>query len=495
MYLSIRCLCALFLLSSAAAHTALAQRGPLAARVSGIPDAGSLKTPFSVAAYLPGLGRVRLSLNREAERGAAPAFTTESGAETDPSSIRLFRGRVQRGKAGAPAAASLFEVAGAPHLFAAFTAPDRRGASRHYRLAVRLDGARSGTAHLSRTSPYARMLLMDNDLLQAADARRLRSSGPRDLSRPLIIELNLDADAAWYGLYGSESNSFISTFVNEARAIYESQLGITFRVVRQNVFKKRNFGGQSAESRITSYQSYTSSRPYFKSADTHHLFSGSRITHGVIGISYVGAVCISPYQSFALTQHSTPAFVPITFAHELAHNLGARHDDSSTSIMNSVLGSPPPERFSPRSSEEIHGFLQFYGSCLQEQTAYAAEIPISLAVSVNPSGAFSAAIGLDGPYPDCTVTLLGSAKRSLLFDAGHRLASYRPESAERRLSARIPHPSLLNDAPAPIFLGAAISCPDGRSGRSRVRTAATDRIAGGRGLPLSKWFGRLAHLL
>lgn len=485
----IRACAALLLLTAVLPRSGACQRGPYRSRAQFAAPAG---TPRFASAFIPGLGRVRITFTAELPLSARPLLTGPEGAAADAASIRLFRGRAQIGAGASAAAGASFELGGRPYLFVGFPGRSRDGRTRYYRLALSFNGTGVQVAFFSR-SPRLSWPGSDQDMLHAAFPRALAQTAA-DPALPPLIELNLDADADWYAVYGAASNSFISAYANEAAAIYEAQLGISLRVVRQNVFKQRAFGSGSTESRIIDYQRYTAKKVYFRGADAHHLFSGSKIKHGVIGISYVASICISPYQSFAVTQHSSLAFIPITFAHELAHNLGARHDDSGVSIMNSVLSFPLPQEFSQRSAAEVHNFIRFYGACLQEQSALAVHVPLTLSAAVSPRGEFSARVSSDAARPDCRVDLRGSTDSGKIFDSGVMLASYYARARARTFSALLPRASTRGARGVPVFIAAEITCPDGSSGRSRLRRIASDAVRAD-GLTAPRWLKRLANLL
>lgn len=191
-----------------------------------------------------------------------------------------------------------------------------------------------------------------------------------------IIELATDADTEWYNLYGSSSNSKISSAINTAEAIYERDLNLIFDLQRQNYFASGSpYSSTNPALLLSEFRNYTDSARHLGSRDQYHLFTGKDLDSSVIGISYISSLCrdLSDRGPYAITSFdpqthsfSHDAETAIIFAHETGHTLGAAHDNSQAGIMEDGLGNTLPDSFSDISKSQISAFITQYGSCLSE---------------------------------------------------------------------------------------------------------------------------------
>jgi hypothetical protein len=165
--------------------------------------------------------------------------------------------------------------------------------------------------------------------------------------------------------------------VNAAEALFERQLGIRFQIVKQHVYADvgalsipetdparllRAFAS-STENAAVMGRNVSS---FDDDVDLKHLFTGKDLDGTTIGIAYVGAVCYQPKFAYSLTQVAAGGGAPYYFAHEIGHNLGARHDMAgfgAKSVMspNILVGSS----FSQNSLTQINEHLFHFGSCLE----------------------------------------------------------------------------------------------------------------------------------
>lgn len=192
-----------------------------------------------------------------------------------------------------------------------------------------------------------------------------------------VLTLSTVADPELYAKYGKDTNAHIAGIVNAAEVIFERQLGIRFQIVQQRAYAE--VGAMSiAETdagrllRAFSLQSENQSQRGINAAlfddnvDVKHLFTGKDLDGTTVGIAYIGAVCYQPKFAYSLTQVTNGGGAPYYFAHEIGHNLGARHD--LTGFRTGGIMSPNifvGSSFSQGSLDQINEHLLHFGSCLE----------------------------------------------------------------------------------------------------------------------------------
>jgi len=192
-----------------------------------------------------------------------------------------------------------------------------------------------------------------------------------------VITVSTDADPEWFAKYGESSNAVIASIINTAEAIYERQLGIRFRIVRQHVYTDvspysstdsgtllRLFTGNSENKANLGPES----GDFNDQVDLKHLFTGKDMDGSVIGIAYIGTVCAAPALAYGITQSYIDAATPGIFAHEIGHNFGGFHDVSDrTGLMYPSISIPSATRLSDVSLNEISEHLGRNGGCISNE--------------------------------------------------------------------------------------------------------------------------------
>nr|QGC85374.1 metalloproteinase [Dispholidus typus] len=101
-----------------------------------------------------------------------------------------------------------------------------------------------------------------------------------------------------------------------------------------------------------------------KRNDNAQLITGINFNGLTLGVGYIGSLCEKKRSVGIIQDHSkTELFIASTMAHELAHNLGIDHDNTSCNchsnacIMSAILGYEPPFQFSTCNYDQ---YLKFF---------------------------------------------------------------------------------------------------------------------------------------
>ncbi|MFO0416098.1 MAG: M12 family metallo-peptidase [Pseudomonadota bacterium] len=213
---------------------------------------------------------------------------------------------------------------------------------------------------------------LHNNQLSAMSAKL--GAVAKTLESRRVVTISTQADPAWYAIYGDSSNAVIASIINAAEAIYERQLGIRFRIVRQHVYTDQTPYNTTDSSLMLAAFSKNPENPahlgysplnFDAEVDVKHLFTGVDLDGNVVGLSYVGAVCLSPKHAYGLTQNTNHQINVAAFAHEIGHNFGASHDSSDPGgLMYPVLSAS--DRFSAASVAAISATLA-RASCVEQE--------------------------------------------------------------------------------------------------------------------------------
>ena len=180
------------------------------------------------------------------------------------------------------------------------------------------------------------------------------------------IELGTEADALFVTQTGgvAAANAKILSIVNAINGIYETDLGLTNRVVFQ-----RAWNGSDPYTSNDSGVLLDEFRSGFLTdvatgTDDAQLFSGRDFESSVVGRAYVSAACTSA--RFGVNQYyqQSESLTRLIAAHEMGHNLGASH--SVDGLMAPSIN-PSVTWFSAFSQNEIASYVNGL-SCLAAVT-------------------------------------------------------------------------------------------------------------------------------
>jgi hypothetical protein len=180
----------------------------------------------------------------------------------------------------------------------------------------------------------------------------------------LEIELGTEADAAFVDQVGGieAANARILSIVNAINGIYETDLGLTNRVVFQRAwdgadpYRSNDSGVLLSEFRSNFLAGVATP------TDDAQLFSGRDFEGSTVGRAYVSAACGS--FRFGVNQYygQNDAITRLIAAHEMGHNLGGGH--SADGIMAPSINSSVTW-FSAASQSEIGSYVDG-AACLTE---------------------------------------------------------------------------------------------------------------------------------
>uniref|UniRef100_A0A4W5PFA9 ADAM metallopeptidase domain 28 n=1 Tax=Hucho hucho TaxID=62062 RepID=A0A4W5PFA9_9TELE len=212
---------------------------------------------------------------------------------------------------------------------------------------------------------------------------RSRASGPSLLQQQKYVELVLVADNREYKNMKSnlrELRKRIFEVVNFVNMVYKP-LNTFIALVGLEVWSDNDKISVTAPAGAT-LDAFTKWRnsdlANTKRHDNAHLISGIDFEGSTVGLAFIGTLC-SDHSAGIVQDHNPRAIaVGATLAHEMGHNLGMNHDDSSacacsgnSCIMAGALSYDIPKSFSSCSSVNYDQFLNNRNpECLLDKPDY-----------------------------------------------------------------------------------------------------------------------------
>ena len=188
-----------------------------------------------------------------------------------------------------------------------------------------------------------------------------------------VLELATEADLEFVQALGgsAQANTEILNILNMVEGTYNSQLGLSIRVVFQHTWSSADpYAGASNDVILNAFTNYWNQNYPNSSVprDAAHLFSAKSAAVGR-GLAWVGVICSNPMYAYGVSGYVN--WAPGKFlipAHEIGHNLGANHVDGTqncaNTLMNPSLGTGTPLSFCGYSQNEIATYVTSYGSCM-----------------------------------------------------------------------------------------------------------------------------------
>jgi hypothetical protein len=178
------------------------------------------------------------------------------------------------------------------------------------------------------------------------------------------IELGTEGDAPFVAQNGGvqAANAKILAIVNAINGIYETDLGLTNRVVVQRAYSGSDPYTTSDSGVLLPQFASEFSANTVVVYDDAQLFSGRDFDGNVVGRAYLSTVCRT--YRYGVNQHyqQNDSYLTLIAAHEEGHNLGAGHSDSGIMAPSISLNNTS---FSDQSVGEIDAYTAGV-ACLEE---------------------------------------------------------------------------------------------------------------------------------
>ena len=250
----------------------------------------------------------------------------------------------------------------------------------------------SDTKHLGQTAcgvessgtqdkPLVNLQALSQELEQSVSASAVGASLNIDLAivtDPQFAEIQQNS-------FGTATDAAVLARVNVVDGIYSEQVGVQINLVE--ILELSNNGPLTSTSSATlldQFGEFTNSSQ-FNHPGVAHLFTGRNMDGGTVGRAYLGTICNARYGVGINEIRQGGTAGSILFAHELAHNFNAPHDNqvgspcSSTPgnfIMNPTIFSENDE-FSQCSLEQMQPKIAS-ASCITEIGSAGADVSLNL---------------------------------------------------------------------------------------------------------------------
>ncbi|HKR60337.1 MAG TPA: M12 family metallo-peptidase [Pyrinomonadaceae bacterium] len=196
-------------------------------------------------------------------------------------------------------------------------------------------------------------------------------------SPPRTIDLATEADFEYFTFFGSNStnaNNEIIAIMNQVEGIYDTQFGLQFSIVFQNVwtFSGDPYTTTNSDAALNEFTGYWNANHGTLVRDLAHMWTGKSFDGNTIGIAWrPGVDCPMAQNGYGMSERlpSTPGKFILT-AHEIGHGFNATHADAqpgcANTIMGTSLGPTTSQSFCPFSVNEIETHANAKVACLAQ---------------------------------------------------------------------------------------------------------------------------------
>ncbi len=234
-------------------------------------------------------------------------------------------------------------------------------------------------------------------------------------SPPRVVDLATEADFEYFQANGSNvntTNNEIISIMNQVEGIYDTQIGLQFTIVFQNVWDVVGdpYTPTAASAALDEFRSVWASTRSSVQRDLAHMWTGKDFDTMTIGIAFrPGLDC--PFDplgfGYGISQRITfPALGKfILTAHEIGHNFNAQHSDAqpdcTNSIMNASLGSSTTQTFCPFSVNQIEAHASAEAACLPQGINPACNYSLSPTSQSLPLGGGNGSVNVNTVGSNC----------------------------------------------------------------------------------------------
>lgn len=260
-----------------------------------------------------------------------------------------------------------------------------------------------------------------------AEAARVKSQVPTSLahgvdteelfSPPRTVDLATEADFEYFTAFGSSevaARNEIISIINQVDGIYNTQFGLRFAIVFQNVWATSGdpYTTTDPDDLLDEFKAHWDANHVSVARDLAHMWTGKDFDGSTIGIAYrPGMDC--PLGPFSYGMSERLSSIPAKFlvsAHEIGHNFNAQHPQPpdvdpappgcANTIMSSTLGGSTLQQFCLFSVNQIETHANSKVACLSQQTTP------GCTYSLSPT---SQSFGVSGGSGSTNVTTVGTS--------------------------------------------------------------------------------------